>query len=245
MLTGAGLVEELRLSPASTVTSASRGWAFPAIASTLVQCRMAHCRLSSCVHHKRISMNATRTHILIAAGMVCMLAVMAYAADPKIEKKQKDIRSMADDTLQRLYKADPQAKSAVKDAAGYAVFSNLGIKILVAGSGNGKGIAVNNKSKHETFMKMLELQAGLGVGVKKFSVIFVFTNEKALDGFVNSGWQFGGQTTAAVKNGDKGASLQGAASVSDGIWMYQLTDKGLALEITAKSTKYYKDDDLN
>jgi hypothetical protein len=27
--------------------------------------------------------------------------------------------------------------------------------------------------------------------------------------------------------------------------MYQLTDKGVALEITAKSTKYYKDDDLN
>jgi hypothetical protein len=29
------------------------------------------------------------------------------------------------------------------------------------------------------------------------------------------------------------------------VWMYQLTDKGLALEITAKSTKYSKDDDLN
>jgi hypothetical protein len=29
------------------------------------------------------------------------------------------------------------------------------------------------------------------------------------------------------------------------VWMYQLTDKGLALEITAKSTKYYKNDDLN
>jgi hypothetical protein len=36
-----------------------------------------------------------------------------------------------------------------------------------------------------------------------------------------------------------------AASVSDGVWMYQLTEKGLAVEITATSTKYYKDDDLN
>jgi hypothetical protein len=27
--------------------------------------------------------------------------------------------------------------------------------------------------------------------------------------------------------------------------MYQMTDKGVALEITAKGTKYYKDDDLN
>jgi hypothetical protein len=27
--------------------------------------------------------------------------------------------------------------------------------------------------------------------------------------------------------------------------MYQMTDKGLAAEITIKGTKYYKDDDLN
>ena len=39
--------------------------------------------------------------------------------------------------------------------------------------------------------------------------------------------------------------MEGAASVSDGVWMYQLTDKGIALEITLKSTKYFKDDDLN
>jgi hypothetical protein len=62
---------------------------------------------------------------------------------------------------------------------------------------------------------------------------------------VNSGWELGGQATAAAKNGDKGASMEGAASVADGVWMYQLTDKGIALEITAKGTKYYKDGDLN
>ncbi|MGA8489567.1 MAG: YSC84-related protein [Terriglobales bacterium] len=182
---------------------------------------------------------------LLVAVVVCALAGPAYSADPKIEKKQKDIRNMAQDTLQRLYKAQPSAKSAVAEAAGYAVFSNLGVKILIAGSGNGKGIAVDNKTKRETFMKMLEVQAGLGMGVKKFSVIFVFDTGKAFNTFVNSGWQFGGQATAAAKNGDKGGAMAGAVSVSDGVWMYQLTDKGLALEITAKGTKYYKDDDLN
>lgn len=190
-------------------------------------------------------MKTTRSKNLIAAALVCALAVPAHAAEDKKVKEQNEVRKMAHDTLQRLYKADPKAKAAVAGAAGYAVFSNLGVKILVAGSGKGQGIAVNNKSKNETFMKMLELQAGLGFGVKKFRVIFVFDNEKALNSFVNSGWEFGGQTTAAAKTGDKGGAMAGAASVSDGVWMYQLTDKGLALEITAKSTKYYKDDDLN
>lgn len=29
------------------------------------------------------------------------------------------------------------------------------------------------------------------------------------------------------------------------VWLYQLTDDGLALELTVKEMKYYKNDDLN
>ena len=114
-------------------------------------------------------------------------------------KEQEEVRKVAQKTLQQLYKAQPAAQSAVEHAAGYAVFSNMGVKILFAGSGKGKGIAVDNQTKKEVFMKMVELQAGLGIGVKKFSVIFVFDNDKALNGFINSGWDFGGQATAAAK----------------------------------------------
>jgi lipid-binding SYLF domain-containing protein len=189
-------------------------------------------------------MKTTRTRKLMFAALFCALALTAHAADSKKDKQSK-VRKMARDTLQRLYAAEPRARAKVEGAAGYAVFSNLGVKILLAGSGKGKGIAVNNRSKQETFMKMLEVQAGLGVGVKKFRVVFVFDTVKAFDNFVNSGWQFGGQSTVAAKAGNKGGSLAGAVSVSDGVWMYQLTDKGLAAEITVKTSKYYKDDDLN
>jgi lipid-binding SYLF domain-containing protein len=190
---------------------------------------------------------AKRTTILKVTflTLACSLAIVAHAADDKKAEEQQEIRKMAQDTLQRLYKAKPEVKGAVQGAAGYAVFSNTGLKILMLGSGKGEGIAVNSKSKAETFMKVVELQAGLGFGVKKFSVIFVFDNDQAFDSFVNSGWQFGGQTTAAATTGEKGGALAGAASVSPGVWMYQMTDKGVALEITAKGTKYYKDDDLN
>jgi len=34
-------------------------------------------------------------------------------------------------------------------------------------------------------------------------------------------------------------------AVAPGIWLYHLTDTGLALELTAKSTKYHKHDDLD
>ena len=40
-------------------------------------------------------------------------------------------------------------------------------------------------------------------------------------------------------------SYHGAVSVMPGVWMYPMTDKGLALEMTGKETKYFKNDDLN
>jgi len=183
----------------------------------------------------------------LIAVLVCLIGMAAVAADEKEnEKERTEIREMSRETLSRLYKAEPSAKKAVEKAFGYAVFSNTGVKIFFGGSGRGEGVAINNRTKAETFMKMLEVQAGLGFGVKKFRVVFVFDNQKAFDGFVNSGWQFGGQASAAAKTSpEKGGSMQGAASVSDGVWMYQLTDKGLALELTGKGTKFSKDNDLN
>lgn len=182
---------------------------------------------------------------LAAAALICALSVSAFAADSKTQAKQNSIREMSQDTLQRLYAANPSTKEVVEKAAGYAVFTNLGVKILFAGTGNGQGIAVNNKTKAETFMKMLQLQGGLGMGVKKFRVVFIFDTQSALDSFVNSGWQFGGDATAAAKTSTQGAAMAGATSVSEGVWMYELTDEGIAAEISVGGTKYYKDDSLN
>ena len=126
----------------------------------------------------------------VVASLFCLLAVGTSADDEKDKEKERtEVRQMAQQTLARLYKAQPSAQAALQKGYGYAVFSNTGIKILFGGSGHGEGVAVNNKTKAETFMKMFELQAGLGMGVKKFKVIFIFDNQKAFDSFVNSGWE--------------------------------------------------------
>jgi len=185
----------------------------------------------------------------IALGLVLTLNLTTlplWASDKKgTEQEKSDIRKMAKETLSRLYKFQPSAKKVILKSAGYAVFSNFGMKILFAGGGSGKGIVFDNKTKNQTFMKMVEIQAGLGLGVKKFKLVWVFENYKDVDAFIKSGWELGGQTSAAAKLNDQGGAFAGAMSVSPGIWLYQLTDDGLALELTAKGTKYYKDDDLN
>jgi lipid-binding SYLF domain-containing protein len=184
------------------------------------------------------------THVVVLAFIALALAAVPAWGASKAEN-QKEVQKVSRETLARLYKAQPSAKKAVEGAAGYAVFSNFGMKILVAGGGSGSGIAVDNKTKKATYMKMVEVQAGLGMGIKKFRVVFVFETQKGLNDFINSGWEFGGQTTAAAKSGDQGVAMAGAVSVAPGVWMYQLTDTGLAAEITGKGTKYYKDNDLN
>ena len=179
---------------------------------------------------------------------VCFLALclaQGAAFADKAEDERKEIQKIERDTLAKLYSVQPGAKGTVEGGAGYAVFNNFGMKILVAGTGSGKGVAVNRKTGQRTYMRMGELQAGIGIGVKKFQVVFVFESLDKLDQFVTQGWEFGAQTTAAATTGEKGAAMQGALAVAPGVWMYQLTDKGLALEATVKGTKYWKDADLN
>ena len=188
-------------------------------------------------------MNLNRRGLVLA--MVISLVAPGLASAANKAKEQADVRKAGEGALAAVYKAQPSARKAVESAAGYSAFSNFGMKILVAGSGTGKGVAVNNRTKATTYMKMAEVQAGLGFGVKKFHLVWVFDNQQALDKFVNSGWELGAQATASAKAGDTGAAYQGAVSVSPGVWLYQMTGDSLALELTAKGTKYYKDKDLN
>ncbi len=180
---------------------------------------------------------------MLSIGTILLAPVASGAADKEEERAEQ--RKLANEALQRLYQLEPKARQKIEKAAGHAVFSNFGMKLLAAGGGKGQGVAVNNKTRQETFMKMVELQAGLGFGIKKFNLVWVFDTQAAFDKFVNSGWELGAQATAAAQVSGQGAAAGGAMPISPGVWLYQLTNDGLALELTAKGTRYYKDDELN
>jgi lipid-binding SYLF domain-containing protein len=184
--------------------------------------------------------------LLASLALVGSAAASVFKKEGTPDEQRASIRQVSAQALAELYKVQPSARGHIEKAAGYAVFSNFGMKILVAGGGSGRGIVIDNKTKKETFMRMAEVQAGLGFGVKNFRLVWVFEKKSDLDRFVNSGWDIGAQTTASAKVAGQGASvLAGAVSVTPGVWLYQLTDDGLALELTAKGTKYYRDSDLN
>jgi lipid-binding SYLF domain-containing protein len=178
----------------------------------------------------------------VALAIVPM--TLAWGKDSK-EQKQAKVRNTAQQTLSDLYKLQPSAKAAIHQSSGYAVFKNFGTNVLVVSTASGSGLAVDSKTRHETFMKMVSAGAGLGMGVKDFRVIFIFKTEKALQNFLNSGWSGSGQADAAAKGGDSGGAYSGAKEVAPDVWVYQITKNGLALQLTLQGTKYYKNDDLN
>ncbi|MBJ7514992.1 MAG: hypothetical protein JHC82_01665 [Stenotrophomonas sp.] len=158
---------------------------------------------------------------------------------------QQEVRANADQVLARLYAAHPGTRAQLEGAAGHAVFRTFGMKLLVAGGGSGHGIAIDHASRRETFMRMVELQAGLGFGAGKLDLVWVFGTQAAFDDFVTKGFEIGGQATLAAKLDDSGGGISGAVQVSDNVWVYQLTETGLAAELTVKGTRYYRDGKLN
>jgi len=196
-------------------------------------------------------MNAKKAMtMMVAAAMVVMFLGLSACSTTPISKSEKEqqqdsVRDMANKTLSQLYVKQPAAKDVIAKAAGYAVFSDFGFKVWTLGGARGKGVAMNNATKQETFMEMLEFQPGMGLGAMKFRVVFVFETLEAFNSFVNSGWEAGANAMAAAKTKTEGGALAGAATVSKGVKMYQLNEEGLIVGVSLTAAKYYKDKELN
>ncbi len=185
------------------------------------------------------------SRLLQCTALGLLLAATSVPAKDSVEESRAKIEKTSAAVLDRLYAANPSARGAIARSKGYATFSRWGITLGAVGGGIGKGLAVAQPSGKKTYMRFVEGSAGLGLGIKKYDLIFVFQNTKAYSDFVNKGWEAGGQATAAAKSGGKGGALEGAAVVSPGVYVYQVTDKGLAAEVGIKGTKYYQDKSLN
>lgn len=187
-----------------------------------------------------------RNSILAAVAAAIFLSCFSgMAAAASAAEKRKEINTMRSETLAKLYKVHPLARGDIQNSVGYAVFSNIGVNLILLSAAGGSGVAHDNRSGKDTYMKMISGGIGLGLGVKDFRGIFVFSSEKAFRQFVESGWSADAQADAAAKASEKGGALAGAVTVAPGMDLYQLTETGLALQATIQGTKYFKDDDLN
>lgn len=179
--------------------------------------------------------------VLLAAPMS---SYALFGKDDPDEKRSeiKDARSAA---LEKLYKEKPRAKDEVASAKGYAVFSSIGVNLFLVATERGGGILRDNRSGEDTYMKMFSAGGGIGMGVKDFSMIFIFHTVKAMQEFQTEGWDFSGKADANAEINGEGAGREEALTVVPGTTIYQLTEAGLALQATLQGTKFWADEDLN
>jgi lipid-binding SYLF domain-containing protein len=193
---------------------------------------------------KKTKVSFHRGLVVLLLAAILLTTSCARPKGANTEDKREYARDMRDKTLKELYEKKPEAKAKVEKAAGYGVFSDLGVNIILVSAGQGYGVVVDNETKKETFMNMAQVGVGLGLGVKDFRAVFIFRSEEALQKFVVSGWEFGAHADAAAVSGEKGGQASGAATFQD-IEIYQFTKSGIALQATVAGTKYWKDKNLN
>ena len=156
------------------------------------------------------------------------------------EAKQAKINETANQSLKEVFEGSKNAKELHNRSYGWAGFDNLKIAWGFSGGG-GNGVAVNLKSGARTYMKMGTAGIGLGLGVQKYQVIFLFQDEKTFRNFVDKGWQADASAQAAAGT----AGVGGQTGFVNGIAIYQLTDKGLMASADLTGTKYWKNKKLN
>ena len=184
----------------------------------------------------------------LTLGLVCMISLAACTTTGlgggNAEERRQNILTMRQEVLAELYSIKPDTRVQIGSAAGYAVFTNANVNLILASFGGGVGVVRDNERGDDIFMRMGEVGIGLGAGVKDFRAVFVFHDRDALDRFLDVGIAVGGQADAAAKAGDLGAAVGGEAIV-DNVTVYQLTQSGLALQATIKGTRYWRDSQLN
>lgn len=178
-------------------------------------------------------------------AMFAFLSLLPFPAFAGTAEEKAEIYDMRNRTLQRLYREEPGARTEIRQAEGYAVFSSGGVNLILLSAAYGSGVVRDNKTGGDTFMQMASGGLGIGLGVKDYRLVFVFRTRKALERFIEHGWDFSGQADAAAKTGTKGGELSEAAAVMPGVKVYQLTESGLALQATLQGTKYWRDKSLN
>ena len=174
----------------------------------------------------------------------------------KNAQKKENIDKIARETMERLFKDNPDSKELYDLAYGAAVFDMRQTKLVLSGGG-GSGVALERESGKRTYMKTASLGVGIGLGIQFYQVVFIFETAEVMHYFVEEGWEVSSGANAVA--GEEGQNLHATATdtdkiaaganasagYADGIAVFQFTEKGYMLQADISGTKYWKDKGLN
>ena len=89
------------------------------------------------------------------------------------DEQRQELQDERKAALDKLYSEKPSVREELKSSKGYAVFSSLGINVLLVSTENGGGILHDNLTGKDTYMNMFS--AGVvSVWVSRISSLYSF-----------------------------------------------------------------------
>ena len=170
--------------------------------------------------------------------VICLLTTSAVAfAKKSPDEIRTKLDTMSMEVLEKMYEKYPESKTAVENSYGYCTISSSSVKFGFLGDDHGRGLAYNKETKEKIYMKMKEVSVGLSFGAKEYDLLFIILNKTAWERFVSGNIKFGTEASAQASDGVKGNTFANATVAANGVWVYQLDKKGLAVELSLKGAR--------
>ncbi|WP_438994507.1 hypothetical protein [Pseudemcibacter sp.] len=113
---------------------------------------------------------------------ILILISLPFTAHAKLsDKNVRETQEMRQEVLAQLYENNPEARELIANAEGYAVFNNDGVNLIFLSAGSGKGVAHDNRSGQNTYMRMATGGVGIGLGIKDYRTVMVFHKRAMFD----------------------------------------------------------------
>ncbi|MDF0673108.1 MAG: hypothetical protein P0120_02025 [Nitrospira sp.] len=150
------------------------------------------------------------------------------------EKKLAYFDSLEQETLARLIKEHPKVQQELAQSVGYLVAEQKVGKGPWIGAGGGAGVVVEKETGKRSYLRIPELQFGVGWGGRALKTVLIHQDVDKLRDLADGKWYAGVDAEAAAKAGDVGAAGSGGTSdlMKKGYTSYVLTDAGVSATAT-------------
>lgn len=155
---------------------------------------------------KRISYNLY-SGLIVLMLLISSATLHAQDQDRIMDMQKREvIKSDAMDAKMAFMRANPQLETILNNAAGYAIFPNVGKGAWILGGAAGNGIVYEN-GQVAGYAELRQIDIGFQFGGKAFRELIVFETQEALNKFKEGDFEFGGSASAVIWDEGKGKAL--------------------------------------
>jgi len=167
-----------------------------------------------------------RNFALITISAAAFSTITVLAAD-------QDLQSQSQQAITSFQAMDSSMKTMMDNAAGYAVFPDVGKGGFIVGGARGKGL-LYEKGVATGQATMTQASVGAQAGGQSFAEIILFQTPQAVSDFKTGKFEMSAEVSAvAVK---EGASK--AAEYKDGVAVFTMPKKGLMVSASVGGQKF-------